>query len=689
METIDLCMKDYQNIFRQVDLYSVQQLPNFDYEKFSTSPYRKYIEHVLKSRGLGQALCFLHHLHNVLLRKAHATLEVPGTEESDLDFDGFDENVSYTEVPLDKEQEDELHRYGIWSEEAASLNLPSYVPAFVFLSVMPLEVMHEYLRMRLESKPVVPNPLSLEQLMKELREGLILAMTHRERFSKHIQTAFYDKETMLEKYTTILESYDITVKNVLGLYLEYVEQWVLVAAPEGHRKNALDREWMFTKLICPMIPNQHAIAAKKFCQIVSNLLKHTGDRLITRSQDLEDQMHESKEFGDDEKRWQILTVCREIQCLFTTEREKSMRLLNFTKSLCRDIEKEDFHRDHESNGSDYICQEVKDAVTILQQDVLSVRHKLTKIIERVQERCDVKYLMGMDESDKLSVLSRAKEILHQGYKFGFEYHKDIVRLFESKIVSCKDRSCEANLSRGIINFAKMWMEFTMLRCEPGRGVRPRWAAMGLDFLIVASDPSNTTHLTDAEFLDLKSKMDACIAHVVGVNNEPDPLPRRPSPRSRKVSPGINRAVPVAGARPSLSPRVSADHRHFLNQMVREDFLSTSPISAPNTPELIRKQTSVDQVDNTTLTHTGGTLLRVPKLNNYGPALRQIRVRDATNRLEMELESRMREKNLIGQVKTLNNFDKFQLRARSVNFSWHRGIKVNKFKKNRSTPLNYL
>lgn len=210
-------MNDYQNIFRQYDLNSVENLPNFDYEKFTTSPYRKYIEHVLKSRGLGQALCFLHHLHNILLRKAHATLEIPGTEESDIDFDGWEENVPYTEVPLDKEQEEELQRYGIWSPEAASLNLPSYVPAFVFLSVMPLEVMHEYLRMRLESKPVVPNPLSLEQLMKELREGLILAMTHRERFSKHIQTAFYDKEALLEKYTVILDSYDITVKEVLNV----------------------------------------------------------------------------------------------------------------------------------------------------------------------------------------------------------------------------------------------------------------------------------------------------------------------------------------------------------------------------------------------------------------------------------------------------------------------------------------
>lgn len=42
-----------------------------------------------------------------------------------------------------------------------------------------------------------------------------------------------------------------------------------------------------------------------------------------------------------------------------------------------------------------------------------------------------------------------------------------MRLFETKIVSCKDKSCEYNLSLGIINFAKMWMQFVTERCERG------------------------------------------------------------------------------------------------------------------------------------------------------------------------------------------------------------------------------
>lgn len=50
--------------------------------------------------------------------------------------------------------------------------------------------------------------------MKELREGLILAMTHRERYSKHIHTALYDKDSVLEKYLVILDEFDATIRNV-------------------------------------------------------------------------------------------------------------------------------------------------------------------------------------------------------------------------------------------------------------------------------------------------------------------------------------------------------------------------------------------------------------------------------------------------------------------------------------------
>ncbi|XP_059609963.1 mitogen-activated protein kinase kinase kinase 4 isoform X2 [Phlebotomus argentipes] len=628
------------------------------------SPYRKYIETVLKSRGLGKSLNFLHRLHNVVLRKAQITLEKPGSEESD-EGELFEIDSPIMEPPLEKEQEDELRRYGIWSPEFEQLALPSYVPSFVFLSLIPMEVIHEFLRLRLETRPVQPNPLSLEQLMKELREGLILAITHRERYNKHITTALCEKEPELEKYIGILDEFDKTVKKVMELYLDYVEQWVLIAAPEGHQRSAMDKEWMFTKLVCPMIPGQHSSAARRFCMIVRNLLRTIGTRLVTRATELDDQIDETAH-GEASK-WEILAICRATQSLFTEEREKAVKVMAFAKTLIRDIEHSDFHRDHSEEylrkckGDDFVCLEVREAITVLKRDALKVREKLTTIIEMVEERCHVKHIADLDEVDKAAVLTRSREILHQGYKFGFEYHRDLVRMMETKIVTCKDSSCEFNLSLGIIGFAKMWMKFVMERCERGRGLRPRWAAQGFDFLILACDPSNSRHLSEKEFEEMKAMMDKCISHVIGITTEPQR--KRPSPRSRKTSPAARKVTPgkmniTAGPQKNLMPQMS----------LREEAVGLSPTSMPDSPDMIRKQTSCD-------TSTNGISIIVPQITNFTQPLRQIRVRDSVNRLDLELENKLRERNLIGQVKSLNTCDKIHIRSRSVTFRWHRGIKI--------------
>jgi hypothetical protein len=64
------------------------------------------------------------------------------------------------------DEEEELRRYGYWSPEAQSLGLPSYRAAFLFLSRIPLEMIHEFLRMRLEQKPNQPSVLSIRQVGK-------------------------------------------------------------------------------------------------------------------------------------------------------------------------------------------------------------------------------------------------------------------------------------------------------------------------------------------------------------------------------------------------------------------------------------------------------------------------------------------------------------------------------------------
>lgn len=81
---------------------------------------RKYIEDVLKTRGLRKSLYFLERLHTCVLRKARLTLEK--NDISDILNEEYEGDV-------------ELRRYGVWSPEARELNLPSYryINKFIYI----------------------------------------------------------------------------------------------------------------------------------------------------------------------------------------------------------------------------------------------------------------------------------------------------------------------------------------------------------------------------------------------------------------------------------------------------------------------------------------------------------------------------------------------------------------------------
>lgn len=391
---------------QDINIFSVEALRNGSgtNPEQSSALYRKFIENVLKSRGLAKSLAFLHKLHNVVMCKAQISLEKPGTEDYDFETEKIEEDFPCLEPDISREQIEELRHYGYWSEEYKSINLPTYIPTFVFLSGVPLQFMHEFLRMRLETRPPKPNPLSLEQLMKELREGLTLALTHRERYQRHITTALVENEIELERYMGILNQYDATVCKVFELYLDYIDQLVLVSCPESNQKSALEKEWMFTKLISPMITGMHVVAANKFCTIIRKLLRGISERLVSRFEELNIQIHGTAQNAEIELKWQVLTICRETQSLFTSERECSVKVLFFAKSFCRDVESADFHREHfehdvdAGHPDDFVCDDIKESFKLLQKDVLDVRNKLIKIIERVQDRCAPVHVMDLDVS---------------------------------------------------------------------------------------------------------------------------------------------------------------------------------------------------------------------------------------------------------------------------------------------------
>ena len=51
------------------------------------------------------------------------------------------------------------------------------------------------------------------------------------------------------------------------------------------------------------------------------------------------------------------------------------------------------------------------------------------------------------------------------------------------------------------------------------------------------------------------------------------------------------------------------------------------------------------------------------------------MQEAVNKLDQELEERLRKSELIGTVTDVESEDKIHIRSRSVTFSWQRGIKI--------------
>lgn len=129
---------------------------------------------------------------------------------------------------------------------------------------------------------------------------------------------------------------------------------------------------------------------------------------------------------------------------------------------------------------------------------MDLRHQVRAVIVNFQR--DIEQAEEPKaESDRSAMRSRIREILHQAYRMGFDYHKETCKLFalEEKAI----------LAQSLVSFALLWMEFVRTRCERGRGLRPRWANQGLEFLITVCEPHNTKHLTDEEFEELKTCMD--------------------------------------------------------------------------------------------------------------------------------------------------------------------------------------
>ncbi|GJQ82156.1 Mekk1, partial [Trypoxylus dichotomus] len=257
----------------------------------------------------------------------------------------------------------------------------------------------------------------------------------------------------------------------------------------------------------------------------------------------------------------LFGICRDLQALFNEEREMISKTMAFAKMIMKAMK---------THANPELTHDFKD-------NYLQLRCIIPCAIEKVQNICDdMLQSDNLDDFDKTALTSRCREILLLGFRFGFEFHKEM-----SEFVPKEGRK-KSTLS--MVQFAHLWMKFTQERCERGRGKRPRWANQGLEFLLTVCEPQNTMHLTEDEFEELKKSMDLCISHVIGSSGPLTPesalttaSPKltvdlvRPFSRARGASPS---------PRPTYKSQRSNSRKPSLDQSVTSTPGSESGESSP-------------------------------------------------------------------------------------------------------------
>ncbi|XP_041352279.1 mitogen-activated protein kinase kinase kinase 4-like [Gigantopelta aegis] len=814
-------------------------------EKTSVHVYRHFVDKSLRKMGMHRLVIRLRDLLDRSLQRAKEALQKPSPTSgtyadavqqispddkfpsdkilsSSPSLDLFSEVKEYTEI----NRGHSFSEQWAWSEEFERMGLPSFRPSYLFLIRIPLDVIHECLRLRLEQHIGDPSFLSIRQLIRECKEVLRGAAIVKQYYQHMVTAVLWDDQEAEEKFATDLEQFDYDMKCMLDVYFSYLQNWMymLQSLPEASRslKNALEEEWLFTIQICPYVLGGEAEAGKRFSTLASSLLSSIADFLdngideyTTSLLDFSAQDEEASENGDEdidickedrhphntskrnsEFRHSIQVTCRNFKNLFHEARERASKALGFAKMLRKDLEiaadfnisvtiaellnklqetghvrlyaplsagyllfipnriisnkrlilqllnvtcgrEETSHpalhqaeddnppptedgyllmmrcdagidRCHECpawqgykvqveltaetaialshiqvdalllvvihssrltiqrrdftqmmgdtvnliNEQTSCHQSIAEALQELKTNAIDLRDKVAKAIKQVDEKLNFEEISQLEDVERNHLLKLYRETMLQCYNFGFEYYKEVLRL-----VSGEQRQ---KLGRGLVSFAKDWMKFIHEKCETGRGIRPRWANQGFDFLTVACEPRILALLTEEEFQDLKQSINDCLTHVIGTVD-----------RSSSSSP-THAGVPLLKG--SSMVDLSHNSRHNMQRLVSwpeqsrmtRSFSSRSASSEPppitsglSTPSTPGTPSSADT------SFSGDT-------SNLS---RNDRIQRAIDRLEQHRNTKLREKHIIGRFTERGHEIDHHISVRRVNFRWQRGIKI--------------
>ncbi|XP_040821523.1 mitogen-activated protein kinase kinase kinase 4 isoform X3 [Ochotona curzoniae] len=310
------------------------------------------------------------------------------------------------------------------------------------------------------------------------------------------------------------------------------------------------------------------------------------------------------------------------------------------------------------------------ALQQLKNDALELCNQISNAIDRVDHMFTSEFDAEVDECESATLQQYYREAMIQGYNFGFEYHKEVVRLMSGEF--------RQKIGDKYISFARKWMNYVLTKCESGRGTRPRWATQGFDFL-QAIEPAFISALPEDDFLSLQALMNECIGHVIGKPHSPVTAIHRNSPRPVKVPrchsdpPNPHLIIPTPeGFRGSSVPENDRLASIAAELQFRSLSRHSSPTEERDEPAYPRGDSSGSARRSWELrTLISQTKDTASKQGPMGAVQKSVRL------FEEKRYREMRRKNIIGQVcDTPKSYDNvMHVGLRKVTFKWQRGNKI--------------
>nr|XP_047128711.1 mitogen-activated protein kinase kinase kinase 4-like isoform X2 [Hydra vulgaris] len=325
-------------------------------EQTSTSRYRSFVETQMRTSGFFGLMRRVKNLLKSTLVKGQFIFsdQTKDLSNNELDNSSFlkkePKNVlnivnSLSPVsPNNTESDFSMSNFGNgvqYAKACQEMCLPSFLDNYFFLTRVPIDIVHESVRFRIECKPKVePSYLSIRQMIHECKE-VISGSVMSKHYYKSIISPFLSEvsQNQVYLYNTKIREFEGDLKLMLNLYFDYLQHWIkLVHKMEKtseNLKNILDEEWSFTKEICMFVHEGESIGAYKFCVMVSDILKSSSQYLKDSVGCLFSDCKLQEDCSN--FRQKIATVCFECKNIINEVRARATKGLGFAKMLCKDL----------------------------------------------------------------------------------------------------------------------------------------------------------------------------------------------------------------------------------------------------------------------------------------------------------------------------------------------------------------